>query len=140
MCFWLIILNEWMILSKNYVKRFNCIRKFRASLSILSHRRFPSTFTHSLLSESPSRPSFLHLYPRISKNVESDFSTIHSFCRQWKESFGTNSPFVHSATAALSNSIEVRIFMNYLEVIRGLGIPNHLFHTGARIIFALSHL
>ena len=112
---------EWKILSKNYVKRLNSIRKFRASLSILNHRRFSSTFTHSFLSESHSMSPFLHLYPKISKNVESDFSTIYSFCRQWKESLGTNSPFVHSASAALSNLIEVRIFMDYLEVIRGFG-------------------
>ena len=54
-------MNKWIIIIKNYVKRLNRLREFRAPLSVLRHRRF-HLLPHCSLFESPSIYSVLLLY------------------------------------------------------------------------------
>ena len=55
-------MNEWMILSRNYVIWLNSRRKFRAPPICSQSQKVSPVFSYCLLSESPSRSSILWLY------------------------------------------------------------------------------
>ena len=57
-------INEWIVCSRNLSWEGSItIESFELSLTTLSCRRFHSSPSHRLLSESPSRSSVLRLYP-----------------------------------------------------------------------------
>ena len=112
-----------MILRRNEVKWFKSLRKFRAPLIVSFTEVFINLPSMCTLSESSSRSPVLRLYPRISKNTESDFSTTQKSLPVEKETIEywlTSHSFWHYS---LSNSMGMWKFRGHPQTTRCLGIP-----------------